>query len=132
MQTTQILQEFQQQLLIDIYDSDKAALEKWASLTIGIILIDTDDIIKTSNNNAKEYATQSKKMVTTHQIDHIQLTEGTPTASESPFQWQWKFKVTGSLKLSKQITQVGTIKQIHSPGKESEKQIDIDIGINNA
>ncbi|OQY50531.1 MAG: hypothetical protein B6247_21350 [Candidatus Parabeggiatoa sp. nov. 2] len=66
MQTTQILQEFQQQLLIDIYDSDKAALEKWASLTIGIILIDTDDIIKTSNNNAKEYATQSKKMVTTH------------------------------------------------------------------
>jgi hypothetical protein len=127
-QTFQLLREFQQEWLMDIYDTDRAALEKWASLTMGLILIDSDEIIEVCNNSANDYVTDSKKLVTTHRIEHIQLIEGRPIVSESLFQWQLKFNVSGHIKLSKQTTDVGIIQQILSPSKtDSKEPIDIEV-----
>jgi hypothetical protein len=108
----QTLQEFRQEMLVDIYDTERASLEKWTSLTAGIILSDNDDIIKACNHRATESPYQSEPLTITHLIDHIQLIEGIPSASESPFQWQLKFKVSGHLKLSKNIGDVGVIEKV--------------------
>ncbi|OAD19360.1 hypothetical protein THIOM_005012, partial [Candidatus Thiomargarita nelsonii] len=81
---------------VEIYDSERAALEKWTSLTLGIIL--SDKIIMDCNQRAKESPYHSEHFSITHLIDHIQLVEGIPSASDSLFQWQLKFKVSGHLK----------------------------------
>jgi hypothetical protein len=103
------IQEFQQEMRVEIYDNEQAALEKWTSLTLGIIL--SDEIIKACNQRAKDSPYRSERFSITHLIDHIQLVEGIPSASESLFQWQLKFKVSGHLKLSKNIGD-GVIEEI--------------------
>jgi hypothetical protein len=105
------IQEFQQEMRVEIYDNSPAALEKWTSLTLGIILSDSDKIIKACNQRAKDSPYRSERFSITHLIDHIQLVGGIPSASESLFQWQLKFKVSGHLKLSKNIGD-GVIEEI--------------------
>lgn len=105
------IQDFQQEMRVEIYDSERADLEKWTSLTLGIILSDSDEIIKACNQRAKNSPYHSEHFSITHLIDYIQLVEGIPSASESLFQWQLKFKVSGHLNLSKNIGD-GVIKEI--------------------
>ncbi len=121
------IREFQQTLLIDLYDTDPAAVEKWASLTAGILLTHLDELFA----GAKTQYPSQKSVTTTHAIDQLELVEGTPLASDGKTTGlQLTFNVTGSLQLIKEITEgVGLIEQIHSPGKTPTDGVDIDIGV---
>jgi hypothetical protein len=126
-QKIQIQQEFQQELLIDIYDANMETLEKLASLTLDIIISDWDEIINTYNESIIEYISGSKKFTTKHLVNHIQLIEAIPTISGPLSQWQFKFKVNGTLQLSKEITGGGIIEKVKAPVKISEEKINLEI-----
>jgi hypothetical protein len=123
------IREFQQQLLIDIYDTDLAAAEQWASLVTGIILTDQQEFIAAFNTTAKtEY--QAGPYLTGHTLNQINFLEGTPTYTDALFNIQLKFNISGQLKLVKKISDgFGLIETIHSPGKTAKPGVDIDIEV---
>ena len=102
-----LVQEFQQILLIDICTKDLERLEKLTSLVTGIILINQEKLIQdynnpTENNNSQKDATYTSKTISTiHKIGKINLLEGIYTALETPFTFQLKYEVFGRLTIAK-------------------------------
>lgn len=123
------VREFQQEFLADIYDDDKAAVEKWASLTTAMILTSHDELVEGYNLIARtEYV--ANRFTTSHTIGQIQVLEGVLGRSDSTFSLQLKYNVAGQVKLTKEIVDgFGLIERIHSPGRISEHPVDIDIGV---
>ena len=99
------MQEFQQELFIDICHKDLGKLENFASLVTGIILTNQEKL--TQNYNNQKTATQytSKTISTTHTVSKINLLEGVYTTLETPSVFQLKFEVFGQLKLVKTVTE---------------------------
>lgn len=123
------VQEFQQELLIDIYDDDLRAVEPLASLISGIILTNSTNFIETFNTRAKtEY--QAGPYATTHTIAQINLLEGLTNRLETIYSLQLKFNVIGQLMLIKEVVDgFGLIEQIYSPGKTPRPGVEIDVRI---
>jgi hypothetical protein len=119
--------EFQQEMLIDIHDTDMAAVEKWTSLTTGIILMNVGDLIETCNKK-NEGRYQSNRIAAIPFIDRIQMIEGAPVYGEDLSKLQLKWRVAGHLKLVKEITDgFGLIEQVLSPGVPPEEGIRIQV-----
>lgn len=123
------MREFQQDFLVDIFDDDMGKVEKWASLTTGMILTSHDEQLEQYNlANKTEYV--ANQFLTTHTLDRIHLLEGVPSSAGANFKLQLKFRAAGQLKLVKEITSgFGLIEKIHSPGKISTQPVDIEIGV---
>ena len=123
------VREFQQDFLVDIFDDDNGDVEKWASLTTGMILTNHDELVERYNFTDKtEYL--ANQFFTSHTLDRIQILEGMNDRSGAILKLQLKFKTFGQLKLVKAIAGgFGLIEKIHSPGRISEEPVDIEIGV---
>lgn len=109
------IREFKQQLMIDIYDTNMAAVEKWTALTTGMILINVETLIE-SCNRGNELGYQSNRITATPCIDRIHVMEGTPIPRQDACQLQLKFLAEGHLKLAKEITDgFNLIEQVLGP-----------------
>lgn len=121
------VREFQQALLIDVYDATWAAVEQWASLTTGALLTHLDEL---TTGATTQYLSQ-KTVTIIHTIDRIDLLGGTPLTPEGQpeiVRLQLTFTVAGRLHLIKELTDsVALIEQIHSPGKTPTDGVDIDV-----
>lgn len=124
-----IAQEFQQELLIDIYGNDLAVVEQLASLVNGIMLTNSSDFIEAFNARVKtEY--HAGPYATTHTIAQINLLEGLTNRLETIYTTQLKFNVTGQLTLIKEVADgFGLIEKIYSPGKTPRPGVEIDVRI---
>jgi hypothetical protein len=109
------IREFKQELIIDIYDTQMAAVEKWTALTTGIILMNVKALIE-SCNNGDEVGYQSKQIAATPYIDRIQIMEGTPILRQDACQFKLKCHAAGHLKLAKEISDgFNRIEQVLGP-----------------
>jgi hypothetical protein len=97
------IREFKQELIIDICDTQMAAVEKWTALTTGIILMNAQALIQWCNNG-DEVGYQSNRIAATPYIDRIQVMEGTPISRQDTCQLRLKCLAAGHLKLAKEIT----------------------------
>jgi len=123
------VKEFQQQFLVDVYDTGMAAVEKWASLANGMILTSHDELIEQYNVTAKtEYI--ANQFITRHTLGRLQSLEGSPGRQESALKMQLTYSATGYITLIKEIVDgFGLIQKIHSPGQISDHPVDIEIGL---
>ncbi len=108
-QTKEISQEFQQELLINICDSDQENVEKFTSLVTAIILMNQNKFYQTITTPDK-----SKTISNTQNISQISLIEGLYISQQNPFVFQLKFDVIGQMKIVKTVTDdsVESIKEI--------------------
>ncbi|HWK88589.1 MAG TPA: DNA polymerase, partial [Longimicrobium sp.] len=70
------VREFQQALLLDVYDADAGGVERWASLAAGVLLAYQDDLLAAAR---RDYASR-KSVSTAHHLTRLELSEGTPDA----------------------------------------------------
>lgn len=109
------IREFKQELVIDIYDTQMAAVEKWTALTTAIILMNVEALIESCNNGDK-VGYQSNQIAATPCIDRIQIMEGTPISRQDACQLRLKCHAAGHLKLAKEITDgFNRIEQVRGP-----------------
>jgi hypothetical protein len=95
-----------------------------------MLLTHQQDVI--DEHNASKKANLINDVSTTTTIEKIKLLEISPTylSDEQIAKYHLKFEVTGKLNITRDVTdRVGFIKKIHSPGRDSDYAIDIEIGL---
>jgi hypothetical protein len=123
-----VIQEFQQDFLMEVYDNNMADVEKWASLAHAIITTNHDELIANFNfTDTAQYV--ANQFLSAHTINRIELITGVPDASRNEPGLRLTYKVQGQIKLVKEIVGgFGIIEKIHSPGRISDHPVDIEIG----
>ena len=133
------IREFLQDLVIEIYDTTMAAVEQWASLTMGLLFTSHDDLLAAYNAdvpNSPPDATNtyhSGQVVTTHTVTQLKLLEGLPNSAATPCHVQLRWTVAGQCKFVKeQVEGVGVIEQIVSLGHPPALGVALDVQLGRA
>ena len=128
------LREFLQDLVIEIYDTTMAAVEQWASLTMGLLFTSHDTLLAAYNADVPNpppdvtNTYHSGQVVTTHTVTQLKLLEGLPSPAAIPCHVQLRWTVAGQCKFVKeQVEGVGVIEQIVSPGQPLAPGVAIDV-----
>ena len=112
-QEVTVVREFDQDFFIDIYDNDLGNLEKLASLILGIILTNSEDLLQEYNVTAST-SYQSKAIATVHIINQINILDSLYKTTAEPQSFELKLQAKGQLKLSRNIGgDLDTIKNIN-------------------
>ncbi|MEM1167576.1 MAG: hypothetical protein AAGJ08_00400 [Cyanobacteria bacterium P01_H01_bin.35] len=108
-ETKEISQEFQQELSINICDSDRENVEKITSLVTAIILTNQNEFYQTTTTKYN-----SKTISNTQTISQISLIEGLYISQQNPFVFQLKFDAISLMKIVKTVTDdtIESIKEI--------------------
>jgi len=108
-----VVREFDQDFFIEIYDKDLEKVEKLASLILGIILTNSEDLLQEYNVTAS-IGYQSKAITTVNIINQINVLESIYKTIVEPQSFELKLQAKGQLKLSRNIGgELGTIKNIN-------------------
>ncbi len=95
------IREFNQDLLIDVYDDTIENIEKWSSLITGVILIEGDKLIKNCNKATTPY--KAGLFSSLGIIDRLRFVTSTPNADKDFFKMNMIFKVTGRIRMIKTV-----------------------------
>ncbi|MDF0551822.1 hypothetical protein [Kamptonema sp. UHCC 0994] len=105
-----VIREFEQDFFIDIYDNDLGSIEKLASLILGIILTNSEDLLQEYNvtkpTHYQENANKNPSTTTTHLINQINFLEGNYKTSVTPMIFELKWQVKGNIKLVRTVAGV--------------------------
>jgi hypothetical protein len=99
------LREFEQDFFINIYDNDLGNIEKLASLILGIILTNSEDLIEQYNVTSTTHY-QSQQTTTTHLINQFNVLEGNYKTLDTTQNFELKLQVKGHLKLVRTVAGV--------------------------
>lgn len=102
-----VLREFEQNFFINIYDTDLENIEKLASLILGIILTNSEDLIEQYNVTSTTHY-ESQQTTTTHLINQINALEGNYKTLDNTqnLNFEFKLQVKGHLKLVRTVAGV--------------------------
>jgi len=95
--------EFQQGLLVDVYDASLAGAERWASLACGIVLGSADELLAAYNSPEAHTEYRAGLFATKHSLSQLRLLEGTPGPAGDAWLYRLKFDVNGQLRMSRQL-----------------------------
>lgn len=121
------LREFEQVLLLDVYDENASNAEKWASLATGMILSNHNELLELFNNTnpVTHISNAYLSVATISQILPIHSTTER-TENDSFFKLQTTFKAIGQVRFIKEIAGgFGLIEKIHSPGAAAEDGVNV-------
>lgn len=119
------IREFQQEFWVDIYDQDFAALERWSSLTSGILLTSHDQLVEQYNTPKQPESTteyQTQQFSTAHTLSQFRLLEGTYLSPKQGMGLRLKFTAAGQIRLTRQLKDGDTpIRKIVLEDKTNKK-----------
>lgn len=119
---------FQQNFIIDIVDSEASDLEKWASLTSSIVFNNQNEL-KEHFNQTDQTTYLANQYSSFHRLLSIHFLRGQMHYDVNPW-FRLEFQAKGELTVVKDIDGgFGLIEKVHSPGKDSDREVDIDINI---
>ncbi|HEU0015551.1 MAG TPA: DNA polymerase [Longimicrobium sp.] len=120
------VREFQQALLLDVYDADAGGVERWSSLAAGVLLAYQDDLLAAAR---RDYASR-RSVSTAHHLTRLELAEGTPDAFEAGAHARLAFRVGGQLVLAREEpASLATIRHVRGPGTFSDAPVDVPAGL---
>lgn len=120
------LSEFKQDLFIDVFAKDALAVEQWSALALAITLTAQTELLNSYNSVNAGYS--SGAFAVSSNLSQIWLQEVNPTSDATLFKTQLRFQVQGYLKLTKELADTAAlIHKIHSPGRNSDTAVDIDV-----
>lgn len=100
------LQEFKQELLINITEEKSEKLEEITSLITAIIITNQQTFIDNYNNSSNSPTQyRSKTVLNTHTISEISFREGIYLNQQTPLIFQLKFDIIGQLKMIRIVGQ---------------------------
>lgn len=109
-----VMREFEQDFFIEIYDKDLGKVEKLASLILGVILTNSEDLLQEYNNVTTSTKYQSKAITTVHIINQVNVLDSIYKTTAEPQSFELKLQAKGQLKLLRNIGgELGTIDEIN-------------------
>jgi hypothetical protein len=122
------VQNFQQDFLIDVYDSSHLLAEKWQALALAAVLTHNDELLEHYNTTDQTLYSAGILGATTR-LTQIQPF-GSTTASSAHIRWQLCFRASGQVTLTRAAEDgFSLIEKIRSPGRRSDHKVDIDVGL---
>lgn len=105
--------EFKQNLVIDIYDTNLALIEKWAAITTCLFLIDSKAIIDAANKDLETSRYSAGGFEASPFFSMINFIKAEPIKYRDFFKIRLEYDVKGSLRLTKNIAEdMYTIKTV--------------------
>lgn len=107
------VREFEQSLLVDVYEAGGAGTGRLGSLAAGVLLTWQDELRGAAE---VEHATR-RSVSTSHRITRLDFVDGVPEAFAGGRRMRLSFQVTGQMKLMREAAgSFGIIERIQSPG----------------
>lgn len=110
------IREFQQEFFTTVYEEDITELERWASLSLAVVLTNNDELLQYFNTTTPSTYT-SNVYSSMQTLQAIQLLKGSINHSSDtntiPHHYQWTFIVRGTIKTTKDITGASLIQKIN-------------------
>ena len=116
------VREFEQALVLDVYDVSAAGASRLGSLAAGVLLTCQDELRAAA---AVEHVTK-RAVSTSHRITRLEFASGAPEAFASGSRMRLTFRTTGQLKLVREAAgSVGIIERIHSRGSSTPGAVSV-------
>lgn len=116
--------EFEQEFLVGIQESDPLVCEKWASLTLGLLAIETGGLIEGFNRELLQYKTAGYS--TTHRISSIFIGGVFRVGPPEQAGVRIDCKARGRLFFrGERSAEFGVIEKVHGPGTRENGALEI-------
>lgn len=120
------VREFEQALLVDVYDAGGAGVSKLGSLAAGVLLTWQEEL-----RSAAEVEHVTKRTVSTsHRITRLDFVDGAPEVFAAGAHLRLTFKATGQMRLMREAAgSFGIIERIRSPGATAPGAVALDVEV---